>query len=728
MPRSSLRPYARHPFTNCCLALALLFTAAAGLTSPPRKVSAATTFTVDSLGDATDVNVLDDVCADSAGKCTLRAAVMQANYTAGADTINFSTTGTILLGSALTLATDINIEGPGANLLTVSGNHADRVFLVHLESTASVSGLTVSDGLASGPTTNQGGAIYNAGALTLANVKISGNSASGGDSGQGGAIYNASGTLTITDSTVSGNSASGGNFGQGGGIYTAGGTLSLDNVKLSGNSVATGGDGSQGGGLFNYDGTVTITDSTISGNSATGIYIALSSCWGGGIMNIAEVGGMTITDSTISDNSVTGCIMNWGGGIWNSGPLSLTTSTLSGNNVTGAAINGTTVTGAAINRGGAIYNGGSSPTLTGSTISGNSASGFGLFNTGGGIYHETTTPQYAVIARNTIIAGNTATEGPDGFGPLVSQGYNLIGDNSGVTVTAQPGDQVGTSASPIDPKLGPLADNGGPTQTMALLPGSPAIDQGKTFGVVTDQRGLPRTVDLQLANAAGGDATDIGAFEIQDEDGDGAPNSADNCPTTPNPGQEDADADGRGDVCDNCPDNSNPGQADFDGDGSGDACDTDDDNDGVPDANDCGPLDPDVGGPQTFYSDGDGDGLGDPNSPTQACAQPPGYVTNNTDNCPAVSNPSQSDIDHDGIGDACDGDKDGDGRPNAQDNCPVIFNPTQADFDGDGIGDACEAGPVRPTNKDQCKNDGWKQWAPRFKNQGDCIQYVNTGK
>jgi hypothetical protein len=128
-------------------------------------------------------------------------------------------------------------------------------------------------------------------------------------------------------------------------------------------------------------------------------------------------------------------------------------------------------------------------------------------NAGGGIYRY----QGTVTLGDTLVAGNTAPSGPDCMGTFVSSGYNLIGNSSGSTGFGATGDQLN-----LNPLLGPLTDNGGPTLTHALLTGSPAIDQGVSNGLTTDQRRLPRPYDFpSIPNASGGDGSDIGAFEAQ---------------------------------------------------------------------------------------------------------------------------------------------------------------------------------------------------------------------
>jgi hypothetical protein len=344
--------------------------------------------------------------------------------------------------------------------------------------------------------TAQGGGLYvSGGALTLATSTSAANQASGGAPGlygvtgtsQGGGLYN-SGTLTVTDSAVSGSAVSGsaalnGSYTSGGGIYNEG-TLTVMSSTLSGNA-ANGYSGSGGGGISNT-GTLTVSNSTLSGNSATGYG------HGGGIFNN---GTLTITGSTLSGNSA------WSaGGIANGGMLTVSNSTLSGNS--------------AWSDGGGIYPFGTRPvTLTNVTFTANRANTSGGSGRGGGLFVAAGLP----VLHNTLIAGNfrgaTGTTRDDVYGALDSAGdNNLIGDGTGMTGLSDGvnGNQVGTAAAPIDPLLGPLQDNGGPTLTHALLPGSPAIDAGNNaYASEWDQRGpgFSRIVNGII---------DIGAFEVQD--------------------------------------------------------------------------------------------------------------------------------------------------------------------------------------------------------------------
>jgi hypothetical protein len=172
-----------------------------------------------------------------------------------------------------------------------------------------------------------------------------------------------------------------------------------------------------------------------------------------------------------------------------SGPATLINCTIASNVVNGAG------TGLA----GGIYCGSGGTALLGCTVAGNNGD-----SSGGGVYGSN------AGVTNTIIADNTAASSSDVSGSLTSGGYNLIGNTSSGSGFGATGDQLN-----VNPMLGFLQDNGGPTPTMALLPGSPAIDKGKGFGLTTDQRGSPRPFDLpSIPNASGGDGSDIGAFEI----------------------------------------------------------------------------------------------------------------------------------------------------------------------------------------------------------------------
>jgi len=250
-------------------------------------------------------------------------------------------------------------------------------------------------------------------------------------------------SLIVRDLSIRGGMAN-----PGGGILVQATDSIVERVVLSGNASV---GGPAGGGWF---GTVTMTDTLITGNSASG--------QGGGVL-VGE--DSVLTNVTVTGNST----LNDGGGISTTG--------------SGTRLNAVTVT---------------------NNTADSDGGGFGSW---GGIHAD-----FVVLTlENSVVAGNVdgspAAEAPDcgGAGTVASGANNLIGDGTGCSFTAQTGDQVGAAGAQIDPRLGPLVDNGGPTMTQALLFGSPAIDAGGPDCPVADQRGLPRPQ---------GAGCDIGAYEL----------------------------------------------------------------------------------------------------------------------------------------------------------------------------------------------------------------------
>jgi hypothetical protein len=240
------------------------------------------------------------------------------------------------------------------------------------------------------------------------------------------------------------------------------GNLTLKALTVA-NGQATTASTNTGGGISNA-GTLSLSNSTLSGNAA--------SFEGGGIYNNA--GKLTISNSTLNGNSA-----EVGGGIYNNGgKLTINNSTLNGN---------------AANLGGGIFNEGGTVSLSNSTLSGNAA-----HSDGGGIYNTGT-----LSSRGSIVAENSAPQGNDCFGTITNQGYNLeSGTDCGFT-----GKGSLRNVSTAQLALAALANNGGLTQTMALQPGSVAIDRiPKMKCPAIDQRGKPRP-------DAGESKCDMGAYE-----------------------------------------------------------------------------------------------------------------------------------------------------------------------------------------------------------------------
>jgi len=270
-------------------------------------------------------------------------------------------------------------------------------------------------------------------------------------------------------------------IGSGGGIYNCFGTLTVIDSIITGNRIHGGnGNFGYGGGIYNCpSSTLTLIRTTVSDNSAE---------IGGAICN---GGTLTIINSTFNDNVAHKFV---GGAIANYGTLTITNSTFSGNSSGSQGLGGGILNGGLFQSSGLLV-------IRNSTFAGNTA-GLG----GGGIFNTTGS---AAGLEDSIMANNP---GGNCLGALLTKGYNLSSDDT--CDFGGPGD-----LNNIDAKLGRLQDNGGPTETMALLPGSPAIDSGNPSGcpdanghlLKTDQRGAPRPDKEDTGGC------DMGAYEREKE-------------------------------------------------------------------------------------------------------------------------------------------------------------------------------------------------------------------
>jgi hypothetical protein len=492
-----------------------------------------TTFTVNSLTDG-PVNLSDNIV-------TLRDAISAANTnvavqpggTAGSsltsDVIQFQAglTGTITLTQGqLNPRNLLVINGPGASLLTISGGAtASRVFFVSDPAISSFGGVTIRGLTIRGGNATQGGGVLNAERLTIENVVITANKAL-----EGAGIRNStSGTLTVRNSQLSGNQAGGGTAtpdGQGGGLYNAGTATFIDS-SIFGNNVLTG-----TGGAFINSGTLTLQNSSVSGNSAARAV--------GGILNS---GVLKVVNSTIANNHgfESGGFDGAVGALHNqsAGTVTLQSSTVSGNGATLFAgilndgsmlLENSTVSGniAGRDRGG-ISNSGNL-TLRNSTIVGNRAGANNVGGAGAGIHSDNL---FGVVMHNTIVAGNlrgpiagpTTADNFSGNAASTASSHNLIGpgDSSGLANGGVNGNQIGV----VNALLGPLASNGGATQTHLPLPGSPAINAGGNAQIPLDAFDLdgdsnttePIPFDQRGSGFArvNGGTVDVGAVEVQSD-------------------------------------------------------------------------------------------------------------------------------------------------------------------------------------------------------------------
>ena len=501
----------------------------------PKQLLAAVT--VNNSTDLVNANVssISSLIANDGGDgISLREAVEASNNTVGLDTITFDpllfggyfNDGLIRLTQGeLSINEELTIAGPTLFDLVITGDADGDDTLLEGNITDAVQ--SSQGGGAFGGELADNSRVLNfsnaTGTLTVSNLTITG----GRTDFDGGGIYSNSGNISLTDTRVSGNIGTG-SFGyvegsnmpavyssSGGGISTISGNVTLTNSTVSDNyavdtfilaTYTAFSTRSTGGGIYTRSGDIVLTDSTISNNMARAIDNFAA---GGGISNLT--GSVSLTNSTVSGNNASGYRGSSGGGINAiSGNITLTNSTVSSNSVeTIPGLNNQTIDSATA-RGGGISFDNSTVVIVNSTITSNSAS-----DSGGGIglFTDDANDNQRLTLRNSVVAGNNTDDGiaadvqtvGDVLNDLIVEN-SLIGNTNGSGITAAIGSGNILNQAAL---LGPLADNGGPTQTHTLLEGSPAIDAGSNalaVGLETDQRG-----DIRVRSGT----VDIGAIETE---------------------------------------------------------------------------------------------------------------------------------------------------------------------------------------------------------------------
>ncbi|NJL06488.1 MAG: CSLREA domain-containing protein [Chloroflexaceae bacterium] len=341
----------------------------------------AATFTVNTINDAPDATIGDGICATSDGQCSLRAAIQEANAAPDNDIIQFADDvrePIVLDGTALLIESDLTLTADPRTAVIIDGADRSPVFSIAADATVQLRGLTIQNGR---NPNEEGGGIVNAGTLTLLECIVQNNQATL----SGGGIYNNGGTLTVRDTIIRANTStvrdgagiasSGGSVGieasslvenqadaNGGGLFVAAGTLSLRDTLIEANRVLRGNSNQQRGGGIYFAGTQAVFERiTVRGNRT-----GQTSGLGGGIY-LDRNTTVQLTESSISNNTASGGLAK-GGGLWNNGTLTITTTRIESNR--------------ADYQGGGLFSFGAGViTMNESTLSGNRADeGGGLFN------------------------------------------------------------------------------------------------------------------------------------------------------------------------------------------------------------------------------------------------------------------------------------------------------------------------------------------------------------